>query len=228
MGSSHLAGIAMIGALFAVASLEGCTLAVDDDEPVSYVVVRGDTLFLIGRAHGVTVDQLREWNGIEGDRIEVGQVLRIWPGEEALAAPTRSTRPKRAGGAEPTSGTADRPQLELPPEQPCLAGPALAGSADEEMAASAGLSQEQIAGAMRGFVHHTLPCLADTAPSRPLEMEITVACTGRVADVRILDAGDWDDEVARCVTETIRYAPFPAHDLPDGETFRYPLRFTPG
>jgi len=35
------------------------------------------------------------------------------------------------------------------------------------------------------------------------------------------------DAVAACVAEVLRHAPFPAHDLPDGMTFDYPvtLRF---
>ena len=55
--------------------------------------MRGDTLFLIAKAHEVTVDELREWNGIEGDLIEVGQVLRIHTGPvEVEVGPTPSTR----------------------------------------------------------------------------------------------------------------------------------------
>ena len=43
-------------------------------EPVRYSVVRGDTLAEIAKAQGVTVAQIRAWNAIEGDLIEVGRL----------------------------------------------------------------------------------------------------------------------------------------------------------
>jgi membrane-bound lytic murein transglycosylase D len=42
-----------------------------------YRVQRGDNLTVIARRHGVTVNQLRQANGIRGDRIRAGQTLRI-------------------------------------------------------------------------------------------------------------------------------------------------------
>lgn len=198
------------------------------EEPViEYTVVRGDTLFLIARAHGVTVDQLRAWNGIDGDRIEVGQLLRIHPGDEAPASPPPA---RRRSSGRATGSAPEGPRLAMPPEKPCLDPPKLEGTADEAMAASQGLSEAQVRAAMSGFVHHTLSCLEDVAsyPTAALDLEIRVACTGRVAEVRVVDPGDWSPEAARCVGEVLRHAPFPAHDLPDGDSFRYPLRFTPG
>ncbi|MDP6935175.1 MAG: LysM peptidoglycan-binding domain-containing protein, partial [Myxococcota bacterium] len=56
-----------------------------------YVVVRGDTLFEIARDHGVTVEDLRSWNGLKGDLIEVGQVLSIHVPEPDEAAQQTST-----------------------------------------------------------------------------------------------------------------------------------------
>jgi len=48
----------------------------------SYTVVRGDSLSVIARREGVSVAQLRSWNGIDGDLIEVGQALVVGPGVE--------------------------------------------------------------------------------------------------------------------------------------------------
>ena len=42
-----------------------------------HVVQRGETLTRIAGIHGVTVPELREWNGLKGTRILVGQELRI-------------------------------------------------------------------------------------------------------------------------------------------------------
>jgi LysM repeat protein len=42
-----------------------------------YVVKRGDTLSRIARAHGTTVKALKAANGLEGDRIDAGQKLKL-------------------------------------------------------------------------------------------------------------------------------------------------------
>lgn len=47
-------------------------------EDTTYVVERGDTLWSISRAYGLTVDQLRAFNpGIDETRLEVGDVIRL-------------------------------------------------------------------------------------------------------------------------------------------------------
>jgi phosphate transport system substrate-binding protein len=42
-----------------------------------YTVVRGDTLSKIAQEHSVSVTELRKWNGLHGDMLQVGQVLKI-------------------------------------------------------------------------------------------------------------------------------------------------------
>lgn len=44
---------------------------------IVYVVRRGDTLTRIAQRHGVTVNQLRQWNNIRGSHIRIGQRLTI-------------------------------------------------------------------------------------------------------------------------------------------------------
>jgi len=46
-------------------------------EPVQHVIVRGDTLSAIADRYRVSLSELRRHNGIKGDRIRIGQVLRI-------------------------------------------------------------------------------------------------------------------------------------------------------
>ena len=47
---------------------------------ITYVVVKGDTLWGIAKTFGVTVNQLVEWNNIPNpDFIRVGQRLTIYP-----------------------------------------------------------------------------------------------------------------------------------------------------
>lgn len=46
-------------------------------ETLEYRVRSGDSLWTIARAHGTTVDQLKDANGIRGSRIFVGQLLDV-------------------------------------------------------------------------------------------------------------------------------------------------------
>ncbi len=213
----------MISVVFAV--WLGCGTA--GPEPVRYTVKRGDTLFLIGRAQGVTVEQLRAWNHLSSDTIEVGQELLLFPGEPAPepTAPKRRHRAKRVSGA--TLSAESQPvssDLRLPAEKACLSAPTDVDG-DHGMAAARGLDEDEIRRAMSTFVPATLRCMTSETPSGTLELELTVACTGRVALVSANDGGGLPSEVVDCVRDVLRYAAFPAHDYPDGFTFGYPLRY---
>ncbi len=196
-------------------------------------MVRGDTLSRIARAQGVTVDELRLWNGISGDLIEVGQVLVVGaPGAAATgAAPARpeSRKPRKRARAPAASlaPTSDGPApLAMPPEQPCLAGPTEAEALDDEagFSASAGLSGAQVRAALRAFEPNLGRCLSAEVPAAgTAELELTVACTGRVAGVTLVDDGGLPDALVGCVRDTLGYAAFPPHDMPDGFTFAYPV-----
>ncbi len=189
--------------------------------PAEYVVVAGDTLGRIAAQHGVTVQQLQAWNGLEGDVIQVGQVLLIHA-ELPAEAPrtTRSVHPAPAPAASARS---------LPPEQPCLPppNPDDLGEGDEPtFLASQGLSQAQVEAAMSAFVPELFPCVpSGVEPDGVLSLSIDVACTGRVSGVRVLDDDALPAELVDCVQDSLRYAAFPAHDLPDGFGFHYPLTF---
>jgi LysM repeat protein len=187
---------------------------------VQYEVARGDTLFVIAKAHGVTVDDLRRWNGIEGDRIEVGQVLRIEVEDPPAAVAARPAPTKGSGRVSaPAGGRA------LPPEQACLAPPG-AADGDASMVASEGLSRTQVRTALDAFVPELIPCVEGEAPAGTLLLDLTIACTGRVAAVAVAKDPGWPAGVVACVSDTLRYAPFPAHDLPDGEQITWPLSFS--
>lgn len=200
--------------------------------PVTHTVEKGDTLSAIARRYGVTLDELRQANDLSGDLIEIGQVLVI-PGATEPTAGTPSGKKKGSRTAQaPAGGTAAPPVagLKLPPEQPCLSGPTDAELAGDEpgMVGSAGLERAQVKAAMDAFLGRLSPC-AEAEPSWPVgtaRLEITVACTGRVASVQVEDSGGLSASLLGCVQQTLRYAPFPAHDMPDGYTFAYPLRFS--
>ncbi|MFT4626861.1 MAG: TPR repeat protein [Myxococcota bacterium] len=126
--------------------------------------------------------------------------------------------------------------LTLPPERACLEAPTLesveatgsTGADEVSMAATAGLSVRQIKASLAPFYRHLDACgaLGEVVPAGEEIVEITVACTGRVADVFALGGAEWPPSVSACVADALHYAAFPAHALPDGATFMVPIRFT--
>ena len=208
----------MRGLFIALWLLTGCDLLKTDDA-VEYTVVRGDTLTRIARAHDVTVEQIQVWNGLSDDRIEVGQRLTI----RASAAPTSPTPvvSKRGPRATTTPGSS----LRLPKAKPCLRGPSL-DDLDEDVPdiqSSVGLSMAQVRAPMRSAVAKLGDCIEGAWPDAVVELSISVACNGRVSAVEVLDGGGVSSNTLGCFQECLRYAAFPAHDMPDGFQFRYPL-----
>jgi LysM repeat protein len=55
-------------------------------EPIYYTVRRGDALFSIARKFETTVEQIQQWNQLEGDRVKIGQRLLV---KKPHAAPPR-------------------------------------------------------------------------------------------------------------------------------------------
>ena len=51
----------------------------DDSKISTYTVARGDTLYSIARRYNMTVETLKEFNGLETNTISVGQVLYLHP-----------------------------------------------------------------------------------------------------------------------------------------------------
>lgn len=85
----------------------------------SYTVVAGDTLFLLAKRYGTTVDALRQANGITDSYLEVGQQLRI-PG-----GATGTGGNSQPGTTPPTT----------PPAYPALPPGVSASSADIDLLA---------------------------------------------------------------------------------------------
>jgi hypothetical protein len=214
-----LGGLLLGGLLVA-----GVLLLRPDDTGIDYQVVRGDTLSRIAQRHGVTVAELQSWNRLEGDLIEVGQVLRIHAGG---ATPEPAAPPRRGRKTGPASSGGARA---MPPEKPCLPppDPDALGEAGDEPAylASQGLSHAQVEAAMEAFLPGLYACVPEGArPDGVLAIELLVACGGRVAEVRVVDDDGLPPALVDCVRSELRYAAFPAHDLPDGFGFAYPISF---
>lgn len=65
------------------------------DEPIYYVVRRGDALSTIANRFDTTPEQIRTWNNLTGDRVKIGQQLTVkpkGPREKPPAEPTPRTR----------------------------------------------------------------------------------------------------------------------------------------
>ncbi|MEZ4324925.1 MAG: penicillin-insensitive murein endopeptidase [Polyangiales bacterium] len=86
------------------------------DPPLLYAVRPGDALSLIAQRFGITVDELRTWNGLEGDRILVGQELRIAP-EGAPDTPTTTEATREPGGTADTPAAATTAATSVSPSE---------------------------------------------------------------------------------------------------------------
>ena len=55
----------------------GCRETMTGSSKTTHVVKPGETVYRISRTYGVTVQQLREWNNMPDDIVEVGQTLIV-------------------------------------------------------------------------------------------------------------------------------------------------------
>ena len=118
-------------------------------------------------------------------------------------------------------------RLSMPAAKRCIEAD-LDLDSDEEfgMSTSMGLSAEQIGAAVRGFQEETLRCYEEVPDAAgTVQIELTVGCDGRVSDVVVMDETVGDETFVQCVADTMRYAPFPAHDREAGAVFEMPLRY---
>jgi hypothetical protein len=117
--------------------------------------------------------------------------------------------------------------LRAPAARDCLGAPdaEIAGEGFA-MIGSRGLDVDAVKVAMASFNPNLFQCVSpESAPNGTLELSITVGCDGRVSEVEVISDDDLPAPLVRCVQELLELAPFPTHDLPDGESFLYPMRF---
>lgn len=190
-----------------------------------YTVKQGDTLFLIGKAHGVSVDELKYWNDLNSDLIEVGQVLVV--GHSLPVAPPMPASHNKTSAKSKGQKPSATSSLRMPPPKPCLAGPTADElNVEDGYSGSKGLEATDIKASLVRYLPNINSCLssANSLPSTELVLDFNVGCNGQVTAIQVSSAGDWDPNLTECVTGTLRYTPFPAHALPDGERFSYPIR----
>lgn len=198
----------------------GCTPPEEDEarfdiqfrSPTPYEVVDGDTPSRIAQRWGVTEEQVRDWNpGI--DDAASGDMLYVFvaPGTKPVELPeVPKPRPRRAA----------------PRRSRCKAQ--RTDVAEGEMVTAAGLSRAQIQTVVAKRLPRTLACLPPGLDGEyEMIVDITVGCDGRVSNTYTVAAGALPASTTRCVEKVFRGARFPAHDMPDGQSFQYPLTFSP-
>ncbi len=85
--------------------------AFDFAAPNTVEVVNGDSLSKIAEREGCTVDELKEWNLLESDVIEVGQLLVVWnTGGDQKATPKDGSDRSPKVAAAPRAAPAPRPK----------------------------------------------------------------------------------------------------------------------
>jgi LysM repeat protein len=222
--------------------------------PPTAIVRSGDTLGRLARKHDVSVADLRAWNDIDGDLIQVGDSLRIGPKPPSMTvfarlrsrwrdpAPTPEavtvepapsvartrTRAVAAPQSSPEEGDAPRvwAPLSLPPAKPCLDPYAVGADGDRGVGRSIGLDPDQVRAGVDAFQAQTLRC-ADEHPDAggDILLELAIGCDGRVLRVEVVDDGVGVPGYATCVADVMKHASFPAHARDEVVT-RVPLRFS--
>ncbi len=123
-------------------------------------------------------------------------------------------------GVAQADAPADR--LPTPRPEPCIE---LTGDPEDgEMIASAGLSYDQVAVALKAVIQTALYCpRPDGMDAVHLTFELLVGCDGVVSSIETEDDGEAPAEYVSCVSAVVEKADFPAHDMPDGMPVTYPV-----
>ena len=79
-----------------------------ENRPALYEVRRGDALILIGKKFGMTVSQIKAFNGLKDDKIRAGQMLKIPTLAELSAMTPPVTKHKPAETPEPKAESGGR------------------------------------------------------------------------------------------------------------------------
>ena len=119
------------------------------------------------------------------------------------------------------------PALEMPAPKAC-ASVGGEGSADDSgfsIGGSVGLDADQISFGVQGFQRQTLRCSDGRSASGTVVLDLTVGCDGRVSSSEVASDQTGESGFADCVARVMGFAPFDAHDMPDGVSFTLPLRY---
>lgn len=86
----------------------------------SYRIQPGDNLGRIAKRYGVTVEQLKQWNGLTSDTIQAGKTLRVRPPDHMAQATPPPPNPEEP---QPAPATETAPPPPEPPPEPATPPP---------------------------------------------------------------------------------------------------------
>lgn len=132
------------------------------------------------------------------------------------------------GGVQIPNTPVTPPRLSKPSPKRCLKGPSEADlRGDEDMVGATGLTSAQINAGMSKVVRTSSRCFpSGTQGTYSVVAELIVGCDGVVDSVRMVSTGVVPNHVTSCITQTLGYAGFAAHAMPDGVIFQYPLKYS--
>ncbi|GEM45163.1 LysM peptidoglycan-binding domain-containing protein [Deinococcus cellulosilyticus] len=89
--------------------------------PKEHVVAKQETLFGIARKYGLSMEDLKRWNGLTGNDLDIGQVLKLSAPPEKVAAPVKpevkvtNTKPVPPAKTETKSEVKPEPKSPVTP-----------------------------------------------------------------------------------------------------------------
>lgn len=146
-------------------------------------------------------------------------------GTLVLGTPSMASTQSFLDASDPSG----RRALRLPAPQACHKAPTDTEDSGDEMAvfSSQGLADEDIVSVLEAFTANLYQCVPKgEQPNGQLVIDLTVGCNGRVSTATVSENDGLPESTATCVASVLRYAAFPAHDIPEGQTFSYPINFT--
>jgi hypothetical protein len=135
-------------------------------------------------------------------------------------------RPTRVqNGPSFGDGKVRTPKLRMPAAKSCKAqGTRALG--DDDMDAGAGLSNSAIKSSIGRVLGTTRRCMPSGTSGRfQVIVELKVGCDGRVKNAYTINGGGAPSAVTDCIESVLSHASFPAHDLPSGQSFQYPINY---
>lgn len=118
------------------------------------------------------------------------------------------------------------PSVRKPAPKRCLRQSTRANTGEDGMSAGKGLSSSQIKASLGRTLGLSRRCMpSGTSGQINIIVEIKVGCDGRVKNVYPINQGGVPKNIMSCIETVLGSTSFPAHDLPDGQSFQYPISY---
>lgn len=170
--------------------------------------------------------------GLQHDRNTVGtaglrdsQEMRSGQAESSGEMGRVAKPPPRTGPYFPDTPIRT-PSVGRPAAKRCLSMASGANTGEDGMYSGKGINSAQIKAAMGRPLSLTRSCIpAGTEGKFSIIMEVKVGCDGRVSNTYPINSGGLPPRILTCIETVLKSASFPAHDIPDGQSFQYPINY---